>query len=169
MISTISRLKLMSPFSALAHSRTLSTKALTYSKLGDFGSSKCARSGDISQYVYSIQNGDPLLILAKTAPPDAEYQLHSVSAAGNPIFHSVSDPIPDEHLFNLGAIAYAVRNTVSKVDNYEFLRDCMSVCEQRYDEMNKKGHLPWMNPGPRAIGANLLHKYVRFRLLSRSS
>jgi hypothetical protein len=51
-----------------------------------------------------------------------------------------------------------VRNTVSKVDNYEFLRDCMSVCEQRYDEMNEKGNLPWMNPGPRAIGANLLHK-----------
>ena len=51
-----------------------------------------------------------------------------------------------------------MRNTVKKVDNYEFLRDCMSVCEQRYDEMNAIGHLPWMNPGPRAFGANLLHK-----------
>ena len=96
----------------------------------------------------------------RKSPPNANYQLHSISAAGNALFHSVSEPFPESHLFHLGAIALAVRNTIQKVDNYEFLKDCMSVCEQRYDEMSVKGHLPWMHPSERAIGANLLHKYV---------
>ena len=94
----------------------------------------------------------------RKAPSDADYLLPTDTSAGNVVFDIFVGDIPDDKLTDLGGLASVVRETIVKCQDYEFLRSCVAVTEQRYCEASEQGGLVGHLPGDRTLRANLMHK-----------